>query len=223
MEAIILSGGLGTRLRSLVDDVPKTMALVNGKPFLSYLLEYLVKFGCHRVVLSVGYKKELIQNYFHDNYKGMVLVYASEETPLGTGGALKNALKFVRSEKVLVMNGDSFFQVDLHAFRQEMQNEDIALCVKPMEHFERFGSVRIQDKKVLNFSEKTMTQVGYINTGIYWVSQTVFNKIDETVFSFETFLQYQKDIGAFVSDGYFIDIGVPEDYLRAQEEFKELF
>lgn len=223
MEAIILAGGLGTRLRSMVSDVPKTMAPINDKPFLAYILEYLAHFGYDKIVLSVGYKKEVIQDYFQNNYRGMQIRYSCEEIPLGTGGAIKKALSLTHSSRVLVLNGDSFMQVNLQTFAQGVYQEPIVLCVKPMQNFDRFGSVIVKEGKVVSFEEKKMTQEGYINTGIYLIQRTIFDKNFETTFSFETFLHHQEAIGAFIADGYFIDIGIPEDYVKAQKDFKELF
>ena len=113
MEAIILAGGKGTRLQSVVSDVPKPMADVNGRPFLSYLLHFLSTKGVRKVVLSVGYKHEVISNYYSNCFENMSICYAIENEPLGTGGALVESLKQVTDSNVLLLNGDSFFDINL--------------------------------------------------------------------------------------------------------------
>ena len=112
-QAIILSGGQGTRLRSVVSDIPKPMADINGKPFLEYLLRYLNNQGCNHVVLSVGYKSEVIRNYFGNQYLNLKLDYALEKEPLGTGGGIKNSIKYISDNDFFLLNGDSFFDVNL--------------------------------------------------------------------------------------------------------------
>lgn len=223
MEAIVLAGGFGTRLQSVVSDVAKPMAKICGKPFVAYLIEYLSRFNVTRVVLCVGYKKESIQDYFQANYKGIEIVYSVEERALGTGGAIKKALPMVEAKKVFVCNGDTFFDVDLNAFLHAMRDTKIALALKPMQNFQRYGSVVVEAGRVVSFKEKEFTKQGLINGGIYLLQRDVFQDITEEIFSFEIFLQVQKNIGGFVSDGYFIDIGIPEDYKKAQKDCKEMF
>jgi D-glycero-alpha-D-manno-heptose 1-phosphate guanylyltransferase len=223
MEAIVLAGGFGTRLQSVINDIAKPMAPINNKPFLAYLMEYLKSFGTKRVVLSVGYKRESIQAYFKDSYLGVDIDYSIEETPLGTGGAIKKALQMVDSTKILVMNGDTFFDLEITRFFESMNHEKIALALKPMINFDRYGSIVLQEGKVIAFEEKKAQKEGLINAGVYLIDRTIFQNTFEEVFSFESFLQQQQNIGGYISDGYFIDIGIPEDYLKAQHDFKELF
>lgn len=223
IEVIILAGGFGTRLQSVVNDVAKPMALINNKPFLAYLIEYLKSFGIERVILSVGYKRESIQAYFKNAYQGVDISYSIEETPLGTGGAIKKALQMVDSRKILVMNGDTFFDLEIPQFVESMNHEAIALALKPMVDFNRYGSVVLQKGKVIAFEEKKAQKEGLINGGVYLIDRTIFHNTFEEVFSFESFLQDQQSIGGYISEGYFIDIGIPEDYLKAQHDFKELF
>lgn len=223
MEAIVLAGGFGTRLQSVVSDIAKPMASINGKPFLAYLVEYLADFGIRRIILSVGHKKESIQSFFQEKYQDIEFVYSVEERALGTGGAIKKALQEVKAQKVFVLNGDSFFQVDLALFSQHMQKEKIALALKPMQNFDRYGSIVLEHGKIVSFEEKKKTKDGLINGGVYIITKEIFQDTLEDVFSFESFLQEEKDIGGYVSDGYFIDIGIPSDYWKAQQDFKELF
>jgi len=115
-EAIVLAGGLGTRLRNVIKDVPKPMAEICGKPFLSYIIDFLIRYEIKRVILSVGYKWEVIKQFFGERYRNLDLVYAIEYEPLGTGGAIKNSLKYVQDTEVFILNGDTLFNIDLSTF-----------------------------------------------------------------------------------------------------------
>jgi len=223
MEIIILAGGFGTRLQNVVSDVPKPMAEINGRPFLAYLLEYLSQYNISDVVLSVGYKQEIIEAYFSTNFNGINIKYSYEEKPLGTGGALKKALTLIKNNRCLVLNGDSFFNIDLDKFYSSTIESKIAIAVKMMFNFDRYGTVKMKNGKIISFLEKISTVAGYINSGVYMISKEIFNHTDDTIFSFEVFLQNQKDIASYIEDGYFIDIGIPEDYEKAKKDFKELF
>ena len=223
MEVIILAGGFGTRLQSVVPDVPKPMALINGKPFLEYLLEYLSRYKATKIILSVGYKANIIKEYFKIRYKDIPIVYSEEDQPLGTGGAIKKALQFTANNRCLVLNGDSFFSIDLDKFYEKTAKDKIAIGIKKMINFDRYGSVEVENDKITAFTEKRFTDEGYINSGIYAVSKQIFDDIEDDTFSFELFLQNQEDIAAYIADGYFIDIGIPLDYEKAKEDFKELF
>ena len=224
MKAIVLAGGFGTRLQSVVKDVPKPMAEINGKPFLAYLFDNLVKYGINEIIVSVGYKQESIIRYFKTNYKGIAIRYSSEEEPLGTGGAIKKAIQLLDpNQEVLILNGDTFFNLDLGRFSFVSKGKKIALALKPMKNFDRYGSVEVDDKNVISFQEKSFVSEGLINAGIYFINTDIFKQMREDIFSFETFLQSQTDIGFYIEDSYFIDIGIPDDYKKAQIDFKELF
>lgn len=224
MTAIVLAGGFGTRLKSVLNNVPKPMADINGKPFLLYLFEILHKYNITTVILSVGYKQEIIKNYFNDKYKNISILYSCEDTPLGTGGAIKKALELVEIDKnVLVINGDTFFDINFETFFNSNKNYNLSLCIKPMKNFDRYGSVKIKENKIISFLEKKPIKEGYINTGIYCINKNIFKNIKEKIFSFETFLEKQKDIYCYIDDGYFIDIGIPEDYEKAKIDFRRLF
>lgn len=223
-EAIVLAGGLGTRLRSVVPDMPKPMALVQDKPFLEYLLEYLNKQGVTKAILSVGYMWQEIEKYFGDRFKNIDLVYSVENEPLGTGGAIKQALGFVESEYVYVLNGDTFFAVDLNKLYLGYTSK-ATLALKPMVNFDRYGCVEFDnDYQVTAFTEKTFREKGAINGGVYLLFKNLFDSFDvESKFSFEEFLEknFQNlKISVKVFDQYFIDIGIPEDYARAQKELQ---
>lgn len=227
MEAIILAGGLGTRLSHIVSDVPKTMALVCGKPFLEYVLDNLEKNGFNHIVLAVGYMRNQIMDCFEKEYKGMKLTYSIEESLLGTGGGIKHALSFCNDQEVFVLNGDSFLDVNFKEmlYFHLMKSADITIATKHMKHFDRYGTINIDNdtKRILSFNEKKFQEEGIINGGIYLMKRNVLDGIKEKKFSiekdvFENF-NLNLNIYAFETKGYFIDIGVPEDYYRAQEEF----
>lgn len=227
MEAIVLAGGKGTRLQSVVSDVPKPMADINGKPFLAYLFHSLSTKGVTKIILSVGYKHDSIINYFLDSYDGMSIAYVIENEPLGTGGALMESLKQVSDANVLLLNGDSFFDVDIKQLFElhALYNFDVTLAVKEMHNFDRYGTVAVENNRVINFEEKKYKSYGLINGGVYILKKTLLTNISHAeTFSFETdVLQkyaHQLNVGACIDNGYFIDIGVPEDYLKAQLDFK---
>ncbi len=222
MEAIVLAGGLGTRLRSVVSELPKPMAPIGDKPFLVYLLEYLYKHKVTRVILSVGYKWETIRDYFGSHYKTMELVYSVEEEPLGTGGAIKKAMSQVNNEKVYIVNGDTFFNVDLHSLVLDKHSK-LLLSLKYMEKFDRYGCVKSnKEHKVTAFTEKSYQDKGTINGGIYLASKAIFDTYDlPQIFSFEVFMQdhlQSLSITSKVFENYFIDIGIPEDYECVQRD-----
>lgn len=214
-EAIILCGGLGTRLRSVISDVPKPMAPIINKPFLAFVLEYLKKQNISRVVLAVSYKYEIIQEYFGNSYLGMQILYSIEKEPLGTGGAILEALNLINSDSCYVLNGDTFFDVNLD--RLKLDNSDICVALKPMKNFDRYGSVDIDNNSYISaFNEKKFTSNGLINGGVYLIKKNIFNSFNlPNKFSFEEFFQENFLIfnaKATVFDDYFIDIGIPQDY-----------
>lgn len=224
MKAIILAGGFGTRLQSVVKDVPKPMANINSKPFLQYILDKLNMSNVDEVVLSVGYKQEIIKNYFKDRYKNINILYSCEDKPLGTGGAIKQAINLLDTkENVLVLNGDTFFDLNIESFYEKSSSSDLSISLKPMKCFDRYGSVETSGNVVTSFKEKMFVDDGLINAGVYLIKKSFFNTIKENTFSFESFLQRQKKINFYVEDSYFVDIGIPQDYKKAQIDFKELF
>jgi len=225
-EAIILAGGLGTRLRSAVPDLPKCMAPVAGKPFLHYVLEYCLSQKVERFILSLGYKHELIEEFIRTEYPKLMVEFSVEEKPLGTGGAIKLACGKAKEKTVLVLNGDTLFKVDISklAAFHHMCGSDCTLALKPMKNFERYGLVRLnKDYSLQAFREKQFYEDGLINGGIYALHAQKFLAEDlPEVFSFETdYLEKSlghKRIYGVIQDAYFIDIGIPSDYERAQVE-----
>jgi len=231
-EALILTGGLGTRLRSLLPDTPKTMAAVRGKPFLEYLLQYLSQFDLRTVILCVGYKAEMIREHFGDRYQSLSLVYSAEDEPLGTGGAIRKGISLLTDPEVpfvLVMNGDTFFPIDLKRFSQfhEEHGGDISVALAALRNFDRYGCVKIDSQnRIIGFQEKKYTPEGLVNGGIYLVQVDFLRQpIFPTKFSFEKDLleKYFSEhhfLGVPFSE-YFIDIGVPEDYRKALRDFQD--
>lgn len=227
-EAIILAGGKGTRLQSVVSDLPKPMAPIGDLPFLEYTLNYLISYNINHVVLSVGYKWKMIHDYFGDHYKSVRLSYAVEDNPLGTGGGIKLALEKVEGSDVYILNGDTFFDVnlfDLSEFYFAHQS-DMAITVKRKTNFFRYGTVELDVSKVIGFKEKQPLKYGLINGGVYLVKKDIFDayKLPRR-FSFETdFMEKHLPtlkICAMRIAEYFIDIGIPADYEKAKKELPE--
>jgi D-glycero-alpha-D-manno-heptose 1-phosphate guanylyltransferase len=232
MEAIVLAGGLGTRLRSVVADVPKPMAPVAGRPFLDYILYYLKKQGIRRVILAVGYKWEVIKSYYSqaDSRFGLELVFSVEDEPLGTGGAIFNAVGNVLDDTFFLINGDTAFDVPLNELAEFYADSsaEIVLALKQVTETERYGSVECAPNgRIVSFLDKGHNDKpsSAINGGIYLMKKAVMERFNFPArFSFETdFLQSKlSELNAFgkVFDAPFIDIGIPVDYHRAQNLFK---
>lgn len=230
MEAIILAGGLGTRLRSEITNLPKCLAPVNGKPFLWYILKYLSKYDIKRVILSVGYLREYIFEWI-DRVSSNFLFeidFAIEPEPLGTGGGIKLAMSKVKGKCSFVLNGDTFFNVDLNELMKHhiKSNCDISIALKPMFKFDRYGAVdyNVSSGMINSFREKKYCENGLINGGVYVINKEsdIFDN-QPNKFSFETqILEKQcvyNNLYGVVQNGYFIDIGIPEDYKQAQIDF----
>lgn len=222
--AIILAGGLGTRLRSVVSDVPKTLAPIAGRPFLAWLLELLSKSGFSRVVLAIGYKGDMIQKAFGGTYKGISLTYSMEEKPLGTGGALARALGQVQTDYVFVINGDTWITLDYQCFLRfaESESADLAIALANVDDVGRYGAVAVDDRdNIVGLSEKGGSGAGWINGGVYLMRKSVAHHFPRTEqFSFESavlpYLIREISVKGFCETASFIDIGVPEDFSRAQ-------
>ncbi|ADG94572.1 Nucleotidyl transferase [Arcobacter nitrofigilis DSM 7299] len=228
MEAIILAGGFGTRLQTIVKDVPKPMAPINEKPFLEYIFNYLSKYAIKHIILSVGYKKEIIQEYFKKEFNNIKITYSIEDEPLGTGGAIKKALECVKGNKSFVLNGDTLFNIDLNEFTESSKNNKISIALKEMKNIERYGSIEVNENNTItSFKEKQFFKKAFINGGIYLLYKDIFINYNKDIFSFENFLENNfKNLnakGILFNDSYFIDIGIPTDYKKAEIDFKELF
>jgi D-glycero-alpha-D-manno-heptose 1-phosphate guanylyltransferase len=228
LEVIILAGGLGTRLQSVVKDVPKCMAPVAGHPFLFHLLNWLSSYDINRVILSVGHLREVIFEWV-DTHKALFsfqIDYAIEQEPMGTGGGIRQAMKQVKAAQVLIVNGDTFFNINLNEFQTEHQANEavLSMALKPMHHFDRYGNVIVNHNLVIGFQEKHYCDSGLINGGLYILNSanSFFNTLPEKC-SFEKDVLEPNSITGlihgFPHDNYFIDIGIPEDYSKANLDF----
>lgn len=229
MEAIVLAGGLGVRLAARVSGVPKAMAPVAGRPFLEILLHQLERCGCARVILSVGYLHAVIEDHFGAEFAGITLAYAVEDSPLGTGGAIRKALALATEDAVLVLNGDTFLEADYEGMLRVHRegNAAMTIAVSRQQDIARYGGVVMSGGRVVGFEEKGRSGPGWINAGAY-----VLNRNLEWPPQLPERFSFEKDFlspcvaeiapAAYEVTGYFVDIGVPEDFDRAQTELGRL-
>ncbi|MES2206964.1 MAG: sugar phosphate nucleotidyltransferase [Pseudomonadota bacterium] len=225
-SAIILAGGLGTRLRAVVPHLPKPMAPINGRPFLEYQLDYWIAQGVRHFILSVGYKRNIIIKHFGRQYREAQIEYAVEETPLGTGGALLLALQVLQPEQpFLVLNGDTFFGVQLQALQRyhAATRSEWTIAMFQSESFGRYGMIECTaEGRVEHFSSSKAKLGELANGGVYFISPAALSLLERcaaTVISLEEHL-----LPNFLAQGgrcygmpcyeNFIDYGVPEDYIR---------
>jgi D-glycero-alpha-D-manno-heptose 1-phosphate guanylyltransferase len=228
-KAVILAGGLGTRLKGLLGEIPKPMAPINKLPFLHYLLNYLSNQGVKEVFLCVGFQHEVIVRYFGDHFRDIKIFYTIEKELLGTGGAIMPVLSKWR-EPFFLLNGDTFFEADLKSFSETFfkLRPLASLSLKPVFNQDRYGAVQLQGDKITSFTEKKFLASGLINAGVSILTPEIFEgKLPGDVFSYEKDLFEKKAashfLHGFVQDEYFIDIGIPEDYERAQKEIPMRF
>lgn len=230
-EAVILAGGLGTRLRSVVPELPKPLAPVAGRPFLAWILDQLAAQGFSQVVLSVGYQTDLIIDRIGPTWQGMNLQYAVEAQPLGTGGAIRAALAQTVSDTVVVLNGDTYLDVDWAGLlaAHHAANALATIAAVRVPDVSRFGGLGLDvSGRISHFREKGECGPGYINGGAYAVQRTLFDPLSlPEKFSFETdclgrYIDLLRPL-AFRVEGFFIDMGVPDDYARAQALFSTRF
>lgn len=229
MEAILLAGGMGTRLSSRLHGIPKPMAPIAGRPFLEILLGQLQRAGCARALLSVGHLYTVIQDHFGSSFQGMRLEYVVEHAPLGTGGAIRAALHLAKEGSALVLNGDTFINVDYAAMLKfhAAESSTLTMTVTRQPDIARYGGVVLDGNRIANFQEKGQSGPGWINAGVYAVQKNLpWSDHLEEKFSFETdFLVPEVERlspRAFSVEGFFLDIGVPEDLDRAQTELADL-
>jgi len=225
MEAIVLAGGFGTRLASVIQGMPKVMAPVGNRPFLELLLQSLKRRGMRRVILSVGYLGSMIREHFGEQFDGLELAYTVEDEPLGTGGATLRALTQANSGSVFVLNGDTIVDLDYAAMlsRHIDLGAIASIAVAKAADCARYGRILLQEDRVVGFAEKGQSGPGQISAGAYVMNRDVFAPYHmPTAFSLEKdfFAPYINKLRplAFVTSGYFIDIGIPEDLARAQNE-----
>lgn len=229
-EAIILAGGLGTRLRSAVPDLPKCMAPVGGRPFIGYITDFYRRAGIERFIFALGYKSAAFDAFFEQEFPEGGYAVSLEDSPLGTGGAIRQACTLAGEQAVLILNGDTFFRIDLEALSvfHTAHDADCSLCLKPMQDFDRFGVVELDaGARVRQFREKQAYHAGLINGGVYALDRDRFLQEElPPVFSFEKdYLEKKlktRRIFGLEQDGFFIDIGIPGDYARVQTAINQL-
>ena len=229
--ALVLAGGLGTRLREVVSDVPKPMAPVNGKPFLHHLLDFYFLKGIKVFYISIGYKKEVISSYFASNSGNYEVKFIEEDSQLGTGGAIKKAINCIENEgELLVLNGDTLCDIDISYMDSMLSNSDadIVIAAKKQSSQERYDGFSIDGQGFA--SQSSATNGNFISLGAYLVSISGMKKKLESKpvqFSFEKDFLYNDcdnvKIGVAPSLSPFLDIGVPSDYLRAGSFIESLF
>jgi D-glycero-alpha-D-manno-heptose 1-phosphate guanylyltransferase len=224
VEAIILAGGLGTRLSSVVPSLPKPMAPISGKPFLELLLESLYKKGFSSIILSVGHLSEKIISHFGGRYKGIAITYVVEKIPLGTGGAIREALKKASQDHAYIFNGDTFVDFNVEGSERLWNEVHSPIIIgSKVNDVGRYGKLLTDGERIIGFSEKGLIGPGIINAGCYVVPVSLASQLPGVEnFSFENdFLSQnvtQKNYYLYLASGVFIDIGIPEDYFRAQVE-----
>jgi D-glycero-alpha-D-manno-heptose 1-phosphate guanylyltransferase len=233
MEAIVLAGGLGTRLASRLHGLPKPMAPIAGRPFLEILLTQLRRSGCTRVLLSVGHQHAVIQEHFGAAFDGLAIDYVIESVPLGTGGAIRLALAEAREESVLVLNGDTFLNADYAAMLgfHAVQGAAVTLAVVHRDDVSRYGGVTLEGRRIVGFEEKGssgpgQTRAGWISAGTYVLARNLaWPPALPEKFSIERdfFVPEVARLrpAAYNVDGFFLDIGIPEDLDRAQTELAQ--
>ena len=230
IDAIILAGGMGTRLRGIISGIPKPLAAINGRPFLDILLGQLNSFGCiEKVVLAIGYKADIIMNRYTENSEyDFEIAFSVEKNLLGTGGAIKQAISLTTSDDVLILNGDSYVEIDISDFvaTHKSTNAFATVVLKEAESANRYGRVEIDEqKRVLFFEEKENNDTsGFINAGMYLIKRDIFNDVEEgMVLSLEREILPKLVVFGmygYIASGKFIDIGVPETYKIADKYLK---
>ncbi len=223
-EAIVLAGGLGTRLRQTVPDLPKSMAPIGSRPFLSILLQLLSERGFTRVVLSLGFKANTIIDHFGTSFAGLHLVHKVEASPLGTGGAIRLALTDCEQDHVFVLNGDTYIDLNADAVERQWSASRRPIVVGcRVDDTSRYGRLIFDGKHLTGIAEKTSSGPGVINAGCYVLRKGQLDSfLPHQSFSFEKdYLAHalpNNDFDYYINDGKFIDIGIPEDYALSQRE-----
>lgn len=228
--AIILAGGFGTRLQSVIQNVPKPMAPICGEPFLNFQLRYLRYYGIKHVILSVGYLHEKIETYYQNNFAGISIQYVIEAEPLGTGGGIRLAFEACKESHALVLNGDSFFDVNIHDYVNTYSSIKAmhAIAIREVNDAARYGTIENIDQKITSFREKSgIHHPGKINGGVYILNKTHFLENTPVMQNFsieKDFFEKQIQLNFIAGieyNSYFIDIGIPEDYQKVQHDFKK--
>jgi len=226
MEVLILAGGRGERLKSVVSDRPKPLADVNGRPFLEYLMDYLINYGASHFILLTGYQSQKIRDHFGQSYKSIKISYSEETEPLGTGGAVTEGLKFLQNHKpFLVVNGDTYFNVDIHRLENlyNRSNSDVSIALFKADEEGRYGFVELTNNSRINYIGSSKAQINQPAIGgIFLMSDSIseFFYSKDSSFSMEqiflpTIIRNGGVITGMLFDENFTDIGTPTDY----EEF----
>ena len=227
-EALILAGGFGTRISGLFPDIPKSLIPINNSPFIKLLIDNLVNNGIKKFHILVGYKSDQIIEYLR-SLRYVDINFIKETTPLGTGGAILNALSQIENDDFFICNGDTFIEFDLKAFYKFFLDNNRSPCIliKALENPSRYGLIETNsDRKIINFYQDKNASFGLINLGSYLLNKNFFNKLTNfpKKFSFEHAIlmnhRFINEFFTFESSGIFIDIGVPEDYYKAQDLLK---
>jgi D-glycero-alpha-D-manno-heptose 1-phosphate guanylyltransferase len=228
VKAVVLCGGLGTRLGELTRDVPKPLLDVAGRPFMHYVLGALAASGIDDVTLATSFQSEMISQVYGDAWNGMRVRYSVEEQPLGTGGAIRQAMDVAGARQALVLNGDTLFDIDFEALLSfhAARDAQATIAVRRVPDVSRYGAVSVAgDHRIVRFGEKREHGEGLINAGVYVVQSEVFDGIHDERFSFEQKIladgAERLRLFAMEAAGYFIDIGIPEDLARAARDLKE--
>jgi len=227
IDVLILCGGQGTRLRPVISDKPKILAEIGGKPFIDILFDTLASHGFHRIILGVGYLREQIMSYFQAKpRKDFKIEFSEEETPLGTGGAVKKAKSLIKSDNFLVINGDALFSVDFEKFYKTHLDKKALLSmvlVEAADDSSDYGRVVLADTGgIMSFNEKIYNKENLISAGIYFMRKDVFGFMpskDSFSLEYDFFPKILGHSYGFVNEGKFIDIGTPERYLKASRLF----
>jgi D-glycero-alpha-D-manno-heptose 1-phosphate guanylyltransferase len=232
MQAIILAGGFGTRLQTVVKEVPKPLAPISGKPFLFWLVTYLQQQGVTNFIFSLGYLHHQVEDFLKEEFPHLQYDCVVEKEPLGTGGAIQFCLSKSTQKDIIIVNGDTFFGLNMNDFIKFYRdtNSDCCIALTPMQSFDRYGSVTIDEQNIIHqFNEKKYCEEGFINTGILAINKNTF--LEKTKHLPKNF-SYEKDflepnissikVTGYIAHGYFIDIGIPEDYYKADREMKTI-
>ena len=222
MKAVVLCGGLGTRLGDLTKDMPKPLLEVAGRPFMHHVLGKLAAAGIGDITLATSYHWDKIAQVYGTAWQGLAVRYSVEEEPLGTGGAIRQAMEVAHAEEALVLNGDTLFDMDFNALvALHAQNRaQVSVAVRRVPDVSRYGAVDVDAQgRIVQFGEKLRQGEGLINAGVYVVGAGVFQGIEASRFSFEQEVLAagidRLRLYAMEAAGYFIDIGIPEDLARA--------
>lgn len=228
-HAIILAGGRGTRLSTEVPGIPKVLAPVNGKPFLHFVIQNCRSVGITKFTFALGYQHQLVEDYLKQNFSELDIRIVVERSALGTGGAIKAVLKQLTENSLAVFNGDTIFRIRLDSLAafHHMSGAECTIALKSMVSVSRYGEVKLnKDYSIASFSEKGSDGEGLINGGVYIINKRLFEENNNPeIFSFEDDylgVRYkERRIYGVKQSGYFIDIGVPDDYKKVQEELKD--